>query len=245
MDTKNQKRVPLSQFEAVAAANGYEVFTKEEIADYARENLMKSRAGRLSQEEKDVFTTDMMYLQKAVVSDENGEDVVRYYRKEQVAWEKSENGVLMKGLEGVYLDTPENRRLKRVGEAYVPSSDFMKSLFVNGADEELMKALQTGHYADTPANQKLGRVGEPFAKSYESKQAVHEREEKTKERLGGVKGDEKLHEDAKHPGHEEDEDEDEVKKRERNSRNVRAELKGTRNYMRNLKNAKRTEPCKI
>ena len=43
MDTKNQKRVPLSQFEAVAAANGYEVFTKEEIADYARENLMKSR----------------------------------------------------------------------------------------------------------------------------------------------------------------------------------------------------------
>lgn len=177
MDTKNQKRVPLSQFEAVAAANGYEVFTKEEIADYARENLMKSRAGRLSQEEKDVFTTDMMYLQKAVVSDENGEDIVRYYRKEQVAWEKSENGVLMKGLEGVYLDTPENRRLKRVGEAYSPSSDFMKSLFVNGADEELMKALQTGHYADTPANQKLGRVGEPFAKSYESKQAVHERDE--------------------------------------------------------------------
>lgn len=226
MDTKNQKRVPLSQFEAVAAANGYEVFTKEEIADYARENLMKSRAGRLSQEEKDVFTTDMMYLQKAVVSDENGEDVVRYYRKEQVAWEKSENGVLMKGLEGVYLDTPENRRLKRVGEAYSPSSDFMKSLFVNGADEELMKALQTGHYADTPANQKLGRVGEPFAKSYEIKEAVHEREEETKERLGGVKGDEKLHEDAKHPGHEEDEDKDEVEKRERKLKEREGGIKG-------------------
>lgn len=89
-----------------------------------------------------------------------------------------------------------------------------------------MKALQTGHYADTPANQKLGRVGEPFAKSYESKQAVHEREEKIKERLGGVKGDEKLHEDAKHPGHEEDEDKDEVKKRERKLKEREGGIKG-------------------
>lgn len=226
MDANKQKRVSLSQFEEVASKNGYEVFTKEEIADYAKENLLKSQSGRLSQEEKDSFTTDMMFLQKAIVIDDSGKEVTRYYRKEQVAWEKAENGVLMKGLEGVYLDTPENRRLKRVGEAYVPSSDFMKSLFVNGADEELMKALQTGHYADTPENQKLGRVGEPFAKSYESKEAVHKREEKTKERLGGVKGDEKLHEDAKHPGHEEDEDEDEVKKRERKLKEREGGIKG-------------------
>ena len=67
----------------------------------------------------------------------------------------------MKGLEGVYRDTPENRRLNRVGQAYSPTLEFLKSLN-DETEGDIMKSLGTGVYADTPDNQRLGRVGQPY-----------------------------------------------------------------------------------
>lgn len=113
------KKISLATFEQVAVDNGYEVFTPEEVASYYKEGLMKSRSGELSDQEKEAFIADVMYLQKAVCSDEENKDVLRYYRKKQVAWEQAADGTIMKGLEGVYLDTPENRRLNRVGKPFV------------------------------------------------------------------------------------------------------------------------------
>lgn len=161
MENKN-KKVSLAMFEETAANNGYEVFTSEEVSSYYKEGLMKSRSGELSDQEKEAFVADVMYLQKAVCSDEQNKDVLRYYRKKQVAWEQAADGTIMKGLEGVYLDTPENRRLNRVGQAYSPTADFLKSLTGDESKDNIVKSLGSGVYADTPDNQRLGRVGKPY-----------------------------------------------------------------------------------
>ena len=159
----NKMKMPtLSQFEQVARDNGYEVFTPEEIASYVKEGIMKSRSNELSELEKENFVSDMMYLQKAIVLD-NGTPVTRYYRKEQVKWEVAEDGTILKGIEGVYLDTPENRRLNRVGQPFVPSAEILKAI-ISDDDDSIMKAMQTGRYADTPENRRLHRVGQPYKK---------------------------------------------------------------------------------
>lgn len=153
METKKIARLGL--FEQTARENGYEIFTEAEIADYAKEGLMKSQKAEMSPEERDEFVADMMYIQKAICVDDEGKEVIRYYRKAQVNWESD----LMKGIEGTYADTAENRRLNRVGHAFVPSSEILKAI---EADEELMKSIKEGTYADTEANKALNRVGQEF-----------------------------------------------------------------------------------
>ena len=156
------KKVSLQLFEETARNNGYEVFTPDEVASYYKEGIMKSRANELTAEEKEAFVADVMYLQKAVCADEEGKDVIRFYRPKQVEWETAaDGGTVMKGLEGVYRDTPENRRLNRVGQAYSPTLEFLKSLN-DETEGDIMKSLGTGVYADTPDNQRLGRVGQPY-----------------------------------------------------------------------------------
>lgn len=116
---ENFKKVSLTAFEEVAKNNGYEVFTPEEVAEFFRDGLMKSRENKFSQEERDEFVTDLIFLQKAVCSDEAGNDVTRYYRKEQVVWDEDPKGELLKSERtGRYADTAENRRLHRVGQPY-------------------------------------------------------------------------------------------------------------------------------
>lgn len=156
----NKKIVTLKAFEEVASKNGYEVFTAEKVASYYKEGLMKSMSGQMGFTEKEEFASDIIGLQKAVVSDENGKETVRYYRKKQVEWETSQDGTILKGIEGIYLDTPENRRLKRVGQPYIASEEIVKSICE--ADENIMKAVRTGRYADTSENRRLHRVGQPY-----------------------------------------------------------------------------------
>lgn len=153
METKKIARLGL--FEETARNNGYELFTEEEIANYAKEGLMKSQKAEMTPEERDEFVADMMYIQKAICVDDEGKEVVRYYRKAQVNWESD----IMKGIEGTYADTAENRRLNRVGHAFVPSAEILKAI---EADEEMMKSIQEGAYADTEANKALNRVGQEF-----------------------------------------------------------------------------------
>ena len=95
------KKVSLQLFEETARNNGYEVFTPDEVASYYKEGIMKSRANELTAEEKEAFVADVMYLQKAVCADEEGKDVIRFYRPKQVEWETAADGTVMKGLEGV------------------------------------------------------------------------------------------------------------------------------------------------
>ena len=155
-------RFPKEKFEQVAAENGYEVFTPEQIASYYKEGIQKSMNGQMSEAEKKEFIADCMYLSKAVLVDKDGSESTVYFRKSQVDWEKAENGTIMKGVAGVYADTPANRLLGRVGEAYIPDVDFMKSL--DNEENEIAKAARTGRYADTPENRRLHRVGQPYKK---------------------------------------------------------------------------------
>lgn len=171
------KKVSLQLFEETARNNGYEVFTPEEVAAYYKEGLMKSMVGQMDSANKEEFVSDIMHLQKAVVIDENGKETVRYYRKAQVKWEETANGIILKGLEGVYTDTPENRRLNRVGEAYVAEENVLKSILDN--DEDILKAVRTGRYADTPENRRLHRVGQPY-KAREKKAGDEAKGEKKK-----------------------------------------------------------------
>ena len=223
MDAK--KKIEVAKFEQVAAANGYEVFTAQQIGEYCKEGLMKSRSGNMTAEERENFTTDMMYLQKAICVDENGKEVIRYYRKQQVKWEETPDGTILKGIEGVYLNTPENKRLNRVGKPYVASPEFLKSILVGeNADSDIIKAIQTGVYSDTPENQALGRVGKPFMKSYEDKSEVEKRERKLEERIGGIKGDKKLHDEAH--GDDDDSYDKEAEKREAKAKERLGGVKG-------------------
>ena len=153
-----EKKISLATFEQVAADNGYEVFTAEEVAAYYKDGLQKSMKNELTSDEKELFAADIAFLQKAICIDENGKEVTRYFRPEQVNWEKTEDGVLLKGIAGVFADTPTNRKLNRVGEAFVPSPDFMKSLESEEIDEDIIKAMRTGRYADTPENRRLHAV---------------------------------------------------------------------------------------
>lgn len=165
---KGKKKVPLELFQETAHSNGYEVFTSDEVASFYKEGMMKSRSGQLSDAEIDEFIAEAMYLQKAVCCDKEGKDVIMYYRPEQVEWEVTDSGTVLKGLEGVFKDTPTNRRLNRVGEAFVPSEKFLKSLFEESEEGGLMKSIdlkediQFGCYSDTPGNRKLKRVGKPY-----------------------------------------------------------------------------------
>lgn len=189
-----EKKISLATFEQVAADNGYEVFTAEEVAAYYKDGLQKSMKNELTSDEKELFAADIAFLQKAVCVDENGKEVTRYFRPEQVNWEKTEDGVLLKGIAGVFADTPTNRKLNRVGEAFVPSPDFMKSLESEEIDEDIIKAMRTGRYADTPENRRLHRVGQSYAKR-EGKGT--EETDKEKKRVGDTKAEiEKL--DAKY-----------------------------------------------
>ena len=189
-----EKKISLATFEQVAADNGYEVFTAEEVAAYYKDGLQKSMKNELTSDEKELFAADIAFLQKAICIDENGKEVTRYFRPEQVNWEKTEDGVLLKGIAGVFADTPTNRKLNRVGEAFVPSPDFMKSLESEEIDEDIIKAMKTGRYADTPENRRLHRVGQPYAKR-EGKGT--EETDKEKKRVGDTKAEiEKL--DAKY-----------------------------------------------
>lgn len=156
-------RFPKEKFEQLSAENGYEVFTPDQIASYYKEGIQKSMSNEMSEAEKKEFVADCMYLSKAVLVDKDGAESTVYFRKSQIDWERAEDGTIMKGVAGVYADTPNNRLLGRVGEAYIPDEEFMKSLD-NDADNAIAKAMRTGRYADTPENRRLHRVGQPYKK---------------------------------------------------------------------------------
>ena len=67
-----EKKISLATFEQVAADNGYEVFTAEEVAAYYKDGLQKSMKNELTSDEKELFAADIAFLQKAICIDENG-----------------------------------------------------------------------------------------------------------------------------------------------------------------------------
>lgn len=127
----NKKLVPVEKFMEVALANGYEVFDEAQVAAYAKDFMTKSQAGEVLQEDKAEFAVEIAGLQKAICANEDGSQCTLYYRKPLVDWKVDSNGLVMKGIAGTYTDTPENRKLNRVGQAYVASPDVIKAIYGN------------------------------------------------------------------------------------------------------------------
>ena len=125
----NKKLVPVEKFMEVALANGYEVFDEAQVAAYAKDFMTKSQAGEVLQEDKAEFAVEIAGLQKAICANEDGSQCTLYYRKPLVDWKVGSNGFVMKGIVGTYTDTPENRKLNRVGQAYVASPDVIKAIY--------------------------------------------------------------------------------------------------------------------
>lgn len=130
-----KKLVPVEKFREVALNNGYEVFDEAQVAGYAKDAMIKSQAGALSQKDKDEFAVEMAGLMKAICTNEDGSQCTLYYRKPLVDWKVDNDGVVMKGIAGTYTDTPENRKLNRVGQAYVPSPNVIKSIYGAGKED--------------------------------------------------------------------------------------------------------------
>lgn len=124
-----KKLVPVEKFREVALNNGYEVFDEAQVAAYVKDFMTKSQAGEVLQEDKDEFAVDMAGLQKAICANEDGNQCTLYYRKPLVDWKVDGNGFVMKGIAGTYTDTPENRKLNRVGQVYVANPDVIKAIY--------------------------------------------------------------------------------------------------------------------
>lgn len=124
-----KKLVPVEKFMEVALDNGYEVFDESQVAAYAKDFMTKSQAGEVLQEDKDEFAVEMAGLQKAICVNEDGSQCTLYYRKPLVDWKVDGNGLVMKGIAGTYTDTPENRKLNRVGQAYAANPDVIKAIY--------------------------------------------------------------------------------------------------------------------
>lgn len=114
---------------AVAVDNGYEVFTEEQIASYAKDFITKSQSNSIFESQKEEFAVEMAGLQKAICLAEDGKETTLYYRKPLVDWKIDDNGIVMKGIAGIYTDTMENRKLDRVGKSYIPDPAVVKSIY--------------------------------------------------------------------------------------------------------------------
>lgn len=184
MTTK--KLVPIEKFREVALLNGYEVFDEAQVADYAKDAMMKSRAGVLSQKDKDEFAVEMAGLTKAICTKEDGSQCTLYYRKPLVDWKIDGNGVVMKGIAGTYTDTLENRKLNRVGQAYVSSPDVIKSIYgvKNDVEEGTVNAemVEQASFirkscavvaADADRRLALGEIDEELCKSVKTEVGMY------------------------------------------------------------------------
>lgn len=181
-----KKLVPVEKFREVALNNGYEVFDEAQVADYAKDAMMKSQAGALSQKDKDEFAVEVAGLMKAICTNEDGSQCTLYYRKPLVDWKIDGNGVVMKGIAGTYTDTPENRKLNRVGQAYVPSPDVIKSIYggKDGIEEDTVDAEMVEQAssirkscavvaADAERRLALGEIDEELCKSVKTEVGMY------------------------------------------------------------------------
>lgn len=164
MNNKNLT-VSLSKFTETAMENGYEILTPKEVSAFYKENISKSISNELSDEEKDEFVANVTYLQKAICIESDGTEVIRYYRKEPIALSMivDDNDVI-KSVSGLYLDTPENKRLNRVGEKF----DLTESIFDQIEKSEAVSKPESVHkYKDNELNRRMHRVGLPYTESDE------------------------------------------------------------------------------
>lgn len=127
-----QKDITRSDFEKACKLNNLEYFTSDQVESWfkdSKELIEKSQTEELNDIEKsqvDEFTATAPNLSLVSVLNDDLTKSAMYVRPSQIDWDKDENGDLMKAKSGTYLDTPENRKLGRVGQKYGGSKEEVK-----------------------------------------------------------------------------------------------------------------------
>lgn len=118
-----------SDFEKSLKLQGLESFNSDQVSAWLNDNkklIEKSKVEELDELEKsalDEFKVNAGSLKKVIVVEDNLEKSIVFVRPQQVDWDKDENGEILKSRAGTYKDTPENRKLGRVGQKFGGKKD--------------------------------------------------------------------------------------------------------------------------
>ena len=121
---------PINEFLSLAEKNGWEVYTLEQVKNFASD-VVKS----IDPIEQEYGAIDFVSLNRVVVVDENFNKSVVYYRESQIEWKDADQetiekagatGLPVKNKLGFYKDTPENRRKGIVGMPYKKDTEYQK-----------------------------------------------------------------------------------------------------------------------
>ena len=124
------KEFPINEFKDLAEKNGWEVYSLEQVRDFASD-VVKS----IDPIEQEHGAIDFISLNRVVVVDENFNKSVVYYRDSQIEWKDADaetiekagaTGLPVKNKIGFYKDTPENRRKGIVGMPYKKDTEYKK-----------------------------------------------------------------------------------------------------------------------
>lgn len=131
---------PINEFLSLAEKNGWEVYTLEQVKNFASD-VVKS----IDSTEREHGAIDFVSLNRVVVVDENFNKSVVYYREPQIEWKDADQetiekagaiGLSVKNKLGFYKDTPANRRKGIVGMPYKKDSDYKKKKEESESDKK-------------------------------------------------------------------------------------------------------------
>ena len=111
-------------FEKSLKLQGLEAFTEEQVSAWVsgtRELIEKSEREELSDIEKssiEEFKVDVLSLKRITVVEDDLTKSTMFIRPAQVIWDVAEDGEILKARSGIYGNTPENRKLGRIGQKY-------------------------------------------------------------------------------------------------------------------------------
>lgn len=128
-------------FEKSLKLQGLEAFTEEQVSAWVtgtRELIEKSEREELSDIEKssiEEFKVDVLSLKRVTVVEDDLTKSTMFIRPAQVIWDVTEDGEILKARSGTYANTPENKKLGRVGQKYGSK---------NGGEEKKEETKKTG-----------------------------------------------------------------------------------------------------
>lgn len=131
MDNKILTR---AEFEALAKQNNWEVYTQRQVYQFSQD-ILKS----VDETERLNGAIDYASLNRVEVINNDLTKSIMFYREQQVEWDKTEDGTLMKARSGVYKDTPANRKKGIVGQRYGETKKTEKT-----TKEEVQEAINRG-----------------------------------------------------------------------------------------------------
>jgi len=108
-----------SDFDKMVKLEDLEYFTSLQLKNFVKESSDQIIKSEGSQEEMyHELAVEIRSFKPVIVWDDKLEKSIYHVRKRQVEWDKPEGDDISKARGGIYLNTPENQKLGRVGQKY-------------------------------------------------------------------------------------------------------------------------------